>query len=667
MRTETLLVGLGMMALLGGCSGTTVLATATGGAGGAASAGGGAAGDVVGMDGVAGRSTPGGAGGELGEAGGRAGDGDMTGVGVAGGAGAAGAAGVTGTPLDMVDTQKKSDKLDVLFVVDNSVSMGDKQGILSRSVPAFVNRLLNPRCVDAQGNAVASQPTSGGEACTQGKREFTPVSDMHIGAITSSLGAHGGQVCATSTSADDHLDDKAQLVATMRDNVPTYQDSGFLSFDTTGKAGVPSSATLTSQLSTMISAVGEHGCGFEATLEAMYRFLIDPKPPASVELVQQTSTPTGTNQAVLAERAAFLRPDSSLAIVILSDENDCSIQDTGVGWFVGSVQRMPLSTAACATDENDPCCRSCAQNEAAPPSGCVALSADPVCKTKPAGSPYATQDALHDSLNLRCFDQKARFGFDLLNPIERYVAGLTNANVYGWDNQLVPNPLFAARGGKGPRSNSLISLSVIVGAPWQDLATVNSSNAVDLQFLDSAGLESGKRWPLLLGVNDDGKPTDPMMIESTDERSGTSPFSNASIVPSTSTNPFANPINGHEQNIPNLDDLQYACVFPLPAPKVCMNADAACDCSASKAGDASFVTVANSPLCQQYSGGPASTTQYFGKGYPGTRQLRVAHALGERSAYASVCPKDASDEFSQNYGYVPALNALIDRIAVTLE
>ena len=660
MRTGTWLACLGMTAWLGGCSGTTVLATA---AGGQMNAGG---------DANGGRASMGGGGASAGAPDSTAGGGQISGGGsggapVVGGAGAAGAAGVMVTPIETVDDQKQSDKLDVLFVVDNSVSMGDKQGILAHSVQAFVNRLVNPRCLDAQGKAVATQPTSGAEACPTGTREFTPVKDMHLGAITSSLGAHGGSVCATPSSATDHLDDKAQLVATLRDAVPTYNDSGFLSFDTTGTAGITSPATLTTQLSTMISAVGEHGCGYEATLEAMYRFLIDPKPPESVDLVAQMSTPTGLNQTVLDQRAAFLRPDSSLAIVILSDENDCSITDSGVGWFVGSTSRMPRATAACATDESDPCCRSCAQREAAPPTGCVALADDPVCKTVTAGQPYATWDNLHDSLNLRCFDQKGRFGFDLLNPVERYIAGLTNAHVYSSDNQLLPNPLFAARGGKGPRSNSLVSLSVIVGAPWQDLATTSSLTAGDLQYLDAADLESAKRFPMLLGATSSSPPTDPLMIESTDQRSGKSPLTNAPIVNASSTNPLANPSNGHEQNIPDLADLQYACTFPLPAPKTCMNGDSACDCSPDKTGNADFVTAANSPLCQPPGGGAPATTQYFGKGYPGARQLRVAHALGERSAYASVCPKDTSDPASQGYGYVPALNALIDRIAVTLK
>ncbi|HTA93465.1 MAG TPA: hypothetical protein VK745_27995, partial [Polyangiaceae bacterium] len=397
------------------------------------------------------------------------------------------------------------------------------------------------------------------------------------------------------------------------------------------------------------------------------RFLIDPEPPVSVQKVNNISTPSGVNQDLLAQREAFLRPDSSVAIVIMSDENDCSIVDNGVGWFVGSSSPMPKATAACATNPNDPCCRSCAQNETIPPTGCLALSADPVCQGAPAGS-YNTWDTAHDALNLRCFDQKSRFGFDLLNPVQRYEVGLTNPQVYNLEGSLVDNPLFAARDGKGPRSASLISVSVIVGAPWQDLAIADSLTSANLSYLDAAALSGEGRWPVLVGdAADNVAPSDPLMIESIAERSGLSPVTNAPIVPATSMNPLANPSNGHEQNVPDLADLQYACTFPLVPPKVCANGDSTCDCAATGSGDASAVTLSNTPICQPPGGGPAGTTQYYAKAYPGTRELVVAQALGDRAAPASICPKVTAPTSNASYGYLPALNSLIDRVAVTLK
>ncbi|MGH7329028.1 MAG: hypothetical protein ACREJX_11825, partial [Polyangiaceae bacterium] len=50
--------------------------------------------------------------------------------------------------------QSSIDKVDLLFDIDNSASMGDKQAYLSKAVPDLINRLINPYCVDNDGNPV---------------------------------------------------------------------------------------------------------------------------------------------------------------------------------------------------------------------------------------------------------------------------------------------------------------------------------------------------------------------------------------------------------------------------------------------------------------------------------------------------------------------------------
>jgi len=573
-----------------------------------------------------------------------------------------------------IGPQMSANKLDVLFVVDNSTSMLGKQKLLAQSLPRFVSRLINPLCVDADGQAVNPQPTLASDPCTSGSREFKPIADIHFGAITTSIGSHGGDVCAHVDQPEQ--DDQAQLLPSKRTGVASYQDSGFLSFDASGNAGVTDVAALTSNLTAMITATGEHGCGYEAPLEAMYRFLVDPEPPASVQIVDQQSTPTGTNDTLLAQRAAFLRPDSSLAIVIFSDENDCSIMDSGLGWFVASTlapgasmsARMPRATSACAANPNDPCCRSCAAQETKPPAGCSALAQDSVCSVIADGQTYATYDALSDSLNMRCFDQQRRFGFDLLQPIERYSAALSNPKIANRAGAMVDNPLFAARDGKGPRSATLVSVSVIVGAPWQDLATADSSNGAPLEYLDSAGLESNGRWPLLVGdAKKNVPPSDPFMIESIAPRAGQNPITLLAIAPATSTNPQQNAINGHEKNNDDLADLQHACIFQLPEPVACTAGQAGCDCAPDKAGTLSAVTAENSPLCQPPAGGAPGSTQYFGKAYPGTRELSFARQMGGRAVSASMCPRSVTDTGSADYGYVPAFDSLLKRIGQTID
>jgi len=399
----------------------------------------------------------------------------------------------------------------------------------------------------------------------------------------------------------------------------------------------------------------------------MYRFLVDPEPPQAVEKRNGVSAPTVINDALLAQRKAFLRPDSAVAIVILSDENDCSIVDEGVAWFVGSQSRMPRSTVACDSNANDPCCRSCAQNESSPPSGCVALSADLNCKDIPTGQQFATWDAVNDSANLRCFAQKKRFGFDLLYPIGRYSDALSNPKIRTRAQILVDNPLLAARDGKGPRSATLISVSLIVGTPWQDLAKTESLSSGPIQYLDGAALGSNGRWPMLLGDSSlNLPPSDPFMIESIEPRTGQNPLTNTPIVSATSANPTANAINGHEQNVPARNDLQYACTFQLFTPRVCANGDPICDCAPDKAGKLDALVANNSPLCQPPGGGAVTNTQYFGKGFPGTRELGFAKLLGARAVPASICPRTLSDQNSPDYAYAPAFEGLLKRIAQTL-
>jgi hypothetical protein len=668
--------------LLGICVGwVCVLAQAcgntshdSGGGSGAGSAGLGAAGaddtSAQGGSGNAGTGTAGtGTAGSLGDSaqagasdGGNAGEGGAPDVSGGAGGGSAG----SGASAGSGGVQATSSTLDVLLVIDNSESMADKQDVLEATLPAFVKRLTNPLCVDANHQPVATQPTSLSQPCSTGTREFTS-NDFHIAVISTSLGSHGGDVCSTPLSTLDTLDDHGELLGKLRPGLTTWQSSGFLSWDPSGVTGSASPAELTTELTAMVGAAGDHGCGYEATLEAMYRFLIDPEPPATVSKVDNLTVRQGTDTTLLAERAAFLRPDSAVVVLALSDENDCSIRDDGIGWFVASSARMPKATAACAANPNDPCCRSCAQTESTPPAGCLSLSADPVCMGAAAGT-YNTWDGLNDSLNLRCFQQKARFGFDLLYPTSRYTSGLSALSISNNEGVLVDNPLFFDSSGVQTRSPSLVTLATMVGVPWQDLATSDSLAGGKLEYLDAAGLDAAGRWATFLGApNDFVAAQDPLMVESIAPRTGTQPLTHVALAPATSQNPQQNPINGHEQNVPNNDDLQYACIFALPTPRVCMPGDSECDCSANASGDATAVTVANSPVCQPPTGGPAGTTQYYAKAYPGLRELQVTRDLGDRGVPASICAKTLDNAADSEFGYTPAFDALLKRVSATLK
>jgi hypothetical protein len=572
------------------------------------------------------------------------------------GSGVAGS--LVGGPAVDNGPQKEVDKVDLLLAIDNSISMAEKQELLAKTVPELVKRLVNPYCVSTAGGVVA-QPASPDAACPAGsQREFEPLADLHVGVITSSLGSHGAagskDICAGAT-----YDDHAHLLPFVRDNVPSYDGKGFLKWDPQGLANPPGESDVQAfadSLLTMISSVGERGCGYEAQLESVYRFLVDPEPPQSVQVPagQSGAVVAAIDQQVLEERAAYLRPDSSVVVLMLTDENDCSIVDEGYGWLIARAAPMYRSTSACLADPNARCCQSCA--ETTPNEGCAPITSDSECQK---GTTLARGD---DDLNLRCFNQKGRFGYSLLYPTSRYVNGFGAGDVLKRNGQLVANPLFHRNG--IDRDPSLFTLAVVAGVPWQDLATPDSLAGNSLQYLTAAQLASSKRWPVIVGdASTNTPPTDPFMQESPDERSGQNPITKAKIVASSSADPQANAINGHEQVNLGSRDLQYACTFQLPAPLPCdraaFDADKGCDCFVE---DLPY----NRSVCSPPGGGPVEATQYYGKAYPALRELEVAQQLGRRTVLGSVCASNTQDDTRTDYGYRPVFGALGQRIASTL-
>jgi hypothetical protein len=556
--------------------------------------------------------------------------------------------------------QREVAKVDLLLSIDNSFSMAEKQQLFAKTMPELVKRLVSPRCVTTAG-VVTAEPTSPDLPCPTGSvREFEPLRDLHVGVITSSLGSHGAKgakdVCV-STEDDDH----AHLLGTARPGVTSYEDQGYLKWDADGTSSPPGEndvQAFADSLGQMIESAGEQGCGYEAQLESVYRFLVDPEPPLQVVVPDNSSLAVkqGLDASLLEQRANFLRPDSSVVVVVLTDENDCSIVDEGYGWLVGRASPMYRSTSACLADPNDACCQSCGEATAAP--GCPAIATDAECQK---GTTLSAQG--DDDLNLRCWQQKRRFGFSLLYPLARYVSGFGGGTVRTRAGELVANPLFHRDG--VDRDPSLFTLAVVGGVPWQDIATPASLTGDTLQYLTAAELTAQKRWQVIVGDPEQYvEPTDAFMRESVDPRiGGKNPITGESIVAANSTDPTANSINGHEQLNVGSRDLQYACTFPLPEPIVCdplrFDNNQGCDCFEE---DLSY----NRPLCQPPGGGQPTITQHYGKAYPALRELAVASQLGRRAVLGSVCARNTQDEARSDYGYRPVFDAIGRRIASTL-
>ncbi|MCC6525871.1 MAG: hypothetical protein IT373_24705 [Polyangiaceae bacterium] len=555
-----------------------------------------------------------------------------------------------------------SGKVDLLVVIDNSRGMADKHSVLAATLPELVGALVNPRCLDASGLPVAGQPATAADPCpAQSTRELRPVTDLHIGVISSSIGGHGADTCSAVSQPTEndaaHLLDRADPSGSP--TVPTYESLGFLAWDPAGALTPPGetdAAALVANLGAMVLGVGQVGCGFEAQLESWYRFLVDPDPYASIAVVNGTAELQGTDQALLDQRAAFLRPDSVVAIVMLSDENDCSTRDGGQYFYANQAQTpgspsmflLPRPRQECATDPTDPCCLSCGED----PGNCPA---DPTCGT--------LLYPIEDNINLRCFEQKRRFGIDFLWPIDRYTTGLTAAVVPDRAGNLVPNPLFA-----GGRSAGDVYLAGIVGVPWQDIARQTAGSQPDLLagldadghavggYQSAAELSANGVWALVVGTPATWVPAgDPLMRESILPRNGTNPVTGDPLMPPGS-GLLANPINGHEYTITQQNDLQYACIYPLPTPRDCSSPSTICDCNDPNN---------NSPLCQAPNG-QYGQTQYYAKGYPGRRELTLLSTLGNQAVVGSVCTAQLGNATAPDYAYRPTVAALAEALRGSL-
>ena len=637
--------------------------------------------------------------------------------------------------------------IDILFMVGNWRELDDEQALLAEAVPQLLTQLLRPACISDDGRKLGlSELTPSGVSCAEGKPEFKPVNNIHLGVVTSSLGDHGfrGGECTPGNllpyltdinglpiAQGDDVNDMAHLMGTLNRGTkaltadPTFAPSssirldpaGFLAWGGSSLGGetAPSQSDLDSAsagFADLVAAVQINGCGAEAQLESWFRFLVDPVPPilpiAEPDTTGRTHR-TGNDDTLLMQRAAFLRSNSLLAIVMLSDENDFSVRDEDFGWLaMPSGSSITTGSPACVNQPNDPCCYSCTEPT---PSGCEAC---------PSAGPGVDDSA--SQYALRGYHQKRRFGYEFLYPVSRYYVGLTHPELcpdqtFGdmdcdctfafsigakcdAGSRRMPNPLFSQEIGTDNqgqpvrsldsanpvrKDSSRIILAGIVGVPWQDLSTSESQAPfATLEYIpttDARFTSEGGIWQRIYGDdNANIVPGDPRMIESPTPRDG---------IPGPDAAPWADPANSHEYDSGRFD-LQYACVAPLRTFKPCQCGYATLDyasCQYQHPNHCCFLTrdynadyspggPVNNPSCQNPETGDYELVQRYDKAYPGVREIAVLHDFGlgpttykdrggtGNAVVASICPKDVatSDKSAPGYGYNPAMNALVTRL-----
>jgi hypothetical protein len=173
--------------------------------------------------------------------------------------------------------------VDVLLVVDNSGSMAAEQALLVEAFPDLIEQLL-----------------SGADA-------GAPVRDLHLGVVSTDMGVGGFGV--TTCEADPLVGDDGILQHTPHGPECDASYPAFLTYKIVQLEN-PDIAEIEKLARDFgcIGALGTQGCGFAQQLEAAYRALV------------VNTVPGGPN-------AGFLRDDSILAVLFVTDEEDCSAAD----------------------------------------------------------------------------------------------------------------------------------------------------------------------------------------------------------------------------------------------------------------------------------------------------------------------------------------------------
>lgn len=582
----------------------------------------------------------------------------------------------TKTSLVLSARQAGVDKIDLLFMIDNSASMADKQEILGEAVPDLITSLVRPSCLDDDEKPtgeLADPNAESGKECKNGHPEFKPVTDLHIGIVSSSMGGMGGSGCADPSRP--HERDGARLLRRAPDGgeVSALGPANYLAWfpdvaANRGKAGpegtpaIGDLAQLTKLTVDLVRGVGDDGCGFEAQLESVYHFLSDPRPYSEVKVVDGKATLAGVDKTLLGQRAAFLRPDSLVAVVMLTDEDDSQVDPTSLGglgyrWahdvaLASNVPRASVNgvsfagttsakgTSVCAQDPSSEACKSCLD---------PSTKGDPACAEN--GGFFAGDQ---DYMNVRFHKMKARFGIDPQFPIARYVDGLTKTKVAS-NGRTCTNPLFAAA--LPPEKDDytdaeLCDLPVGKRRPEQVFFAVIGGVPQDLLHYDPASPGAPlteAEWDGIVGkdethyARDEG--VDPRMIQSTKPRAGRPQ-------PSITPGDNAEGTQLRDYDTKNVD-LQYACTFPLKKER---------DCSTTTTCDCNGPFGLRPPLC-----GKTGKTQVSAKAYPTPRELRVVRSLGQQGIPSSLCPISLDPTTGDGkpnplYGYRPAVGAVVERL-----
>ncbi|MFT5356592.1 MAG: hypothetical protein ACI9KE_003817, partial [Polyangiales bacterium] len=207
---------------------------------------------------------------------------------------------------------ENTNKLDLLFMIDTSADMSSEQAVFAQALPDFVRELTAASSISAN--------------------------DIHVGFITADLGTGGHLIptCEEPVFGDDALLHLTTLAPCGDLIAPS--DVPFLSFREDSN-----SEELSADMMCLTNG-NDDGCGIEQPLDAILKALT---PTSSPLRFADESTGHGS-----VTNDGFLRPGAVLAVILLANEDDCSIRDAELFDRNSLVYTEPDLSARCLLYED---------------------------------------------------------------------------------------------------------------------------------------------------------------------------------------------------------------------------------------------------------------------------------------------------------------------------
>jgi hypothetical protein len=195
------------------------------------------------------------------------------------------------------------DQLDLLLVIDNSMTMMEEQQAFASVLPRLIERLASGN-LDNDRNEMP---------------EFHAVQDIQLGVVSTDLGLGG-------------VSDVDRCFGVGNDGELTGGCGGVRPFASSSDAGTIGALAMDAVCRVQL---GTEGCGFEQPLEAALRALA-PAPQGHGDDLNE----------------GFLREDSLLVVLQLTDEEDCSMRDTRI---ITPARALPVDDPLAAQGLNVRC------------------------------------------------------------------------------------------------------------------------------------------------------------------------------------------------------------------------------------------------------------------------------------------------------------------------